>query len=130
MAATEVRKNAYCPYSNFQVGAALYTKSGEIITGCNVENGAYGPSICAERSAICTAISKGIREFIAIAVVAHQENSYTTPCGTCRQFIAEFAHDVIVYTAKPFVSPVLVSSVTELLPYGFVPIKSDVDNNA
>lgn len=80
-AAIEVRKNAYCPYSDFAVGSAVRTKSNEIITGCNVENGAYGPSICAERNAFCHAVALGHREFIGVAVVAYQEKSFTTPCG-------------------------------------------------
>lgn len=125
-AAIEVRKNAYCPYSNFAVGSAVRTKSNEIISGCNVENGAYGPSICAERNAFCHAISLGHREFIAVAVVAYQEKSFTTPCGVCRQFMAEFAQkDFPIYVAKPSPNRVLVSSISELLPYGFVPMKSD-----
>lgn len=125
-AAIEVRKNSYSPYSNFAVGSAVRTKSNEIITGCNVENGAYGPSICAERNAFCHAISLGQREFVAVAVVAYQENSFTTPCGMCRQFMAEFAqNDFPIYVAKPSPNRVLVSSIFELLPYGFIPMKSD-----
>lgn len=123
-AAINVRKNAYCPYSNFQVGSAVRTKSNEIITGCNVENGAYGPSICAERNAFSHAISLGHREFVAVAVVAYQEHTFTTPCGLCRQFMAEFAQeDFPVYVAKPAPNRVLVSSVQKLLPFGFVPMK-------
>lgn len=121
-----MRKNAYCPYSDFAVGSAVRTKSNEIISGCNVENGAYGPSICAERNAFCHAISLGHREFVAVAVVAYQEKSFTTPCGMCRQFMAEFAqNDFPIYVAKPSPNRVLVSSIFELLPYGFVPMKSD-----
>ncbi|CAO1400285.1 unnamed protein product [Diamesa hyperborea] len=120
-AAIEVRKLAYCPYSNFAVGAALRTSTGEIITGCNVENGAYGPTVCAERTAICKAVSEGFRTFTAIAVVAYQEDSFTSPCGVCRQTLSEFAtKDIPVYIAKPVAARVLVTSVFQLLPFRFL----------
>lgn len=118
-----MRNNAYAPYSKFQVGAALRTTCGRIFTGCNVENGAYSPSVCAERTAICKAVSEGYRDIAAIAVVAYQEHSFTTPCGVCRQFISEFTKkDVPVYVAKPSPVRVLVSSVYKLLPMSFVPM--------
>jgi cytidine deaminase len=90
-AAMEVRKLAYAPYSKFFVGAAVLTKSGSIYSGCNVENASLGLTICAERTAIVNAISSGEREFQAIAVCAHPLGS---PCGACRQFIAEFGTDI------------------------------------
>lgn len=122
-AAIKVRNNAYVPYSNFQVGSALRTRSGEIFTGCNVENGAYSPSVCAERTAICKAVSEGFRDIAAIAVVAYQEHSFTTPCGVCRQFLSEFTtKDCPVYVAKPAPVRVLVTSMNQLLPMNFVPI--------
>lgn len=125
-AAIKAREFAYCPYSNFQVGAALRLANGNIVTGCNVENGAYSPSVCAERTAICKAISDGHNEFIACAVVAYQENQFTSPCGVCRQFLMEFAkNDMPIYAAKPAAINVLVTSLYELLPMSFVPKGND-----
>lgn len=89
-AAAEASKLAYAPYSNFQVGAALLTEHGEIITGCNVENASYGLTICAERNAIFHAVATGRRKFKAIAIVASGEQM-PYPCGACRQVLAEFA---------------------------------------
>lgn len=85
--ARESRERAYAPYSSFRVGAAVLAVDGEIFGGCNVENISYGLSICAERVAICNAVAAGQSTFRAIAVVSHQG---ATPCGACRQFIAEF----------------------------------------
>jgi len=92
--AAKVSENAYAPYSKFPVGAALLTKSGNIYVGTNVENAAYGGTICAERAAIVTAISAGESQFRAIAV--YSPKGSITPCGTCRQFISEFGTDIIV----------------------------------
>lgn len=92
-AAIETRRNAYAPYSNFLVGAALLAKNGEVFTGCNVENTSYGLCICAERTAICKAVSEGHQEFEAIAVAA---SPISTPCGACRQFIIEFGKKIEV----------------------------------
>ncbi|XP_022224568.1 cytidine deaminase [Drosophila obscura] len=122
-AAAEARKQAYCPYSNFAVGAALRTSDGSIYTGCNIENGAYAASICAERTAAVKAISEGKRDFVACAVVAQQDNGFTTPCGVCRQFLSEFVNgkDIPLYAAQPTNLPlrVLCTSVLQLLPNGF-----------
>lgn len=114
-AADEVRKKAYAPYSGYQVGAALMTKSGLVFSGCNVENASYGLTNCAERSAIFTAIGEGQREFVAIAVVTDQGWS---PCGACRQVIREFGADIIVIIAD---SKGNFSTTTSgaLLPSGF-----------
>lgn len=121
-AAIKVRNNAYCPYSNFAVGAALRTKTGEIITGCNVENGTFAPSVCAERNAICKAISEGFREFESLAVVAYQETEFTSPCGTCRQTMSEFCNkNMPVYLAKPSPARVMLTSIDKLLPHAFRP---------
>lgn len=90
-AALAARKNSYSPYSNFAVGAAVLTKSEKIKTGCNVENASYGLAICAERTAICKAVSDGESEFTLIAVAA---TPLATPCGACRQFIAEFGGQI------------------------------------
>lgn len=92
-AAKQARENAHAPYSNFRVGAALRAKSGQVYTGCNVENSTYGLTVCAERVAIFKAISEGERGFDAIAVVADTP-ALTPPCGACRQLIWEFCGDV------------------------------------
>lgn len=114
----------FSPYSGFKVGAAIRLSNGQIVTGCNIENAAYSPSVCAERTAICKAVSEGHKDFSALAVVAYQENSFTTPCGVCRQYISEFAlNDIPVYVAKPSPHRVLVTSISQLLPLAFVPLK-------
>lgn len=89
--------------------------------GCNVENGAFSPSICAERTALCKAVSEGFKDFTEIAVCAYQENSFTSPCGVCRQSLVEFAaeRDIKVYMTKPVASRVLVTSIYELVPHRF-----------
>ena len=87
--AEEARKNAYVPYSGFAVGAAALSKDGRGFTGCNIENAAYGVTNCAERTAIFKAISEGVREFAALAVVADTAGP-VSPCGACRQVMAEF----------------------------------------
>jgi len=94
--ATEARRFAYAPYSHYKVGACLLGKDGTIYTGCNIENAAFGPSICAERTAIFKAVSQGVTNFSAIAIVGGpedaDENNLSTayPCGVCRQVMAEF----------------------------------------
>ena len=91
--AIEMLNFSYAPYSNFHVGAALLTSEGEIYTGCNIENAAYGPSNCAERTAIFKAVSEGKKEFEAIAVVGGKNGkieNFCPPCGVCRQVLAEF----------------------------------------
>lgn len=92
-AALEARSMAYAPYSDFQVGAALLTVDGEIITGCNVENAAYGLCLCAERNALTTAVSRGQRQFSAMAV-ATSASPPSPPCGQCLQFMCEFCLDL------------------------------------
>ena len=98
-AATAVRENAYAPFSNFRVGAALEMDDGEIITGCNVESASYGLTVCAERVAVWNAISQGKRKITRIAVVADTED-LTPPCGVCRQIIWEFGGDIPVIFAN------------------------------
>ena len=96
--AIEMTARSYAPYSKFHVGAALLGKDGKIYTGCNVENAAYGPSNCAERTAVFKAVSEGCREFEAIAIVGGPEDEsgkpaikdFCPPCGVCRQVLAEF----------------------------------------
>lgn len=90
--AREAAENAYVPYSQFPVGAALECADGSVFTGCNVENAALGSTICAERTAFVKAISEGRREFVRIAIYGEGEN-YCMPCGACRQFMTEFAGD-------------------------------------
>lgn len=93
-AAIAAKKKSYSPYSHYQVGAALLTGDGQIVTGCNIENAAYGPTNCAERTAFFKAVSEGIREFRAIAIVGSPEGDeltqYAYPCGVCRQVMMEF----------------------------------------
>ncbi len=114
--ARKARENAYAPYSNFKVGAALLTESGEIFTGCNVENSSYGLSVCAERVALFKAVSEGYRKFKALAVVADTERP-VPPCGACRQVLWEFGDiDIIMSNLK---GDVKVMKLSELLPEGF-----------
>lgn len=87
--AGEAKEYSYSPYSGFRVGAAILTKSGRIYTGCNIENAAYTPTNCAERTAVFKAVSEGEREFLAIAVCGDGED-YLAPCGVCRQVLLEF----------------------------------------
>lgn len=116
--ALEARDRAYVPYSKFKVGAAILTEDGSIYTGCNIENASYGATNCAERTAIFKAVSEGRTEIKAIAVVGDKEN-YTTPCGICRQVIAEFADsDAIVILAKNE-EDYIVKTVEEILPGAF-----------
>lgn len=96
--ALQAQKMSYSPYSNFQVGAALLTKSGKIYTGCNIENAAFSPTNCAERTAFFKTISEGEKEFLKIAIVGsvkgakEEERQYCAPCGVCRQVMAEFCN--------------------------------------
>ena len=98
-AARDARTRAIAPYSHFLVGAALETRGGEIITGCNVENATYGLTMCAERVALYKALSDGHREFAAVAVVAATD-APTPPCGSCRQLLWEFCGDIPVTLAN------------------------------
>lgn len=90
--ALEARKMAYTPYSNFNVGAAVLTSDGKVFSGCNIENASFGATNCAERTAIFKAVSEGSKTITAIAIVGDFE-SYTYPCGICRQVFVEFAQD-------------------------------------
>lgn len=116
-AAKAVRENAYAPFSNFRVGAALETDDGEIIAGCNVESASYGLTVCAERVAIWKAISQGKRKIKHIAVVADTEE-LTPPCGVCRQIIWEFGGDIPVILAN-LKGKTEVVQMKELLPRAF-----------
>ena len=102
--ALEAMKSSYSPYSGFAVGAALLAKSGKVYTGCNIENAAFGPTVCAERTAFFKAVSEGEREFEKIAVAGGKNGKvtdYAFPCGVCRQVMAEFCKkDFEIITAK------------------------------
>ena len=124
--AIDARNNSYCPYSNYAVGAALLLKDGKVITGCNIENAAFGPSICAERVAFFKALSDGYTQFKAIAIVGSKEgriiDQFSFPCGTCRQVMREFTNpkDFIVIVAKSE-TDYKVYALEELLPESFGP---------
>jgi cytidine deaminase len=94
--AREARERAQAPYSCFKVGAALKTRTGEIVTGCNIENASYGLTMCAERVAVFKAVSEGLEDFDAIAVVADSKR-LTPPCGPCRQILWEYCGDLLVH---------------------------------
>ena len=114
--AKKARENAYAPYSNFKVGAAIITEDGKVFTGANVENASYGLSICAERVALFKAVSEGYRKFKAIAVVADTDGP-VSPCGACRQVLSEFGDmDVIMANVK---GDMKVMKLSELLPESF-----------
>ena len=123
--ALEARKFSYSPYSHFEVGAALLAKNGTVYRGCNIENAAYTPSNCAERTAFFKAVSEGVKEFSAICVVGGMNGElteYTPPCGVCRQVMMEFCDPetfkIILATDTEHYQ---VFRLTELLPMGFGP---------
>ena len=116
--ANEARKHAYVPYSKYPVGAAIRTKSGRLYTGVNVENAAYPQTMCAERVAIFKAVSEGESEFDVIAVVTNNGGS---PCGGCRQVMAEFGLDTVVLIADGDGHLQKEMPVAELLPEAFTP---------
>jgi cytidine deaminase len=116
--ATEARQWAYIPYSHYAVGAALLTASGKIYDGVNIENAAYPVTVCAERVAVFKAVSEGERHFSAIAVVTQNGGS---PCGSCRQVLAEFGLDTLVLIGNDKGDLLKETSVRELLPEAFTP---------
>lgn len=118
--ALEARRRAYAPYSNYSVGAALRTKSGKLYTGVNVENAAYGHTICAERTAVVKAVSEGEKEFEVIAVATANGG---TPCGGCRQVLSEFGLDTLVLIANEKGELLDEMTVADLLPGAFTPDK-------
>jgi cytidine deaminase len=117
-AALRALQNAYAPYSNFRVGAALRTRSGEVIIGCNMENSAYGLAICAETLAVASAVSQGLTDFDEIAI-ATDDSEPTPPCGACRQVLNEFAPNIKIssYTRE---GKEAAWTLDELLPHAFV----------
>lgn len=116
-AARAAQKNAHAPYSKFRVGAAILTKSGKVYTGVNVENASYGLTNCAERVAIGKAVSEGHRKFQAIAVVAPSDR--LSPCGACRQVLAEFGEMVVICADSRNTRRVRIHLLSELLPHAF-----------
>ena len=123
--ADEARKNSYCIYSGFSVGAALLTADGRVYKGCNIENASYPAGICAERTAFCKAVSEGEREFTAIAIAGGpvgEAPGDAYPCGICRQFMNEFvdgdSFEVLVVHADMSFST---HTLAELLPHSFGP---------
>lgn len=119
-AAAQARKRAVAPYSKFLVGAALLTRSGEVITGANVESASYGLTCCAERVALFTALTSGRRKFVAVAVVTRVPGG-AMPCGACRQLLAEYAPDAQVFVADSrALRRIREFSVRELLPGAFL----------
>ena len=121
--AMEAREKSYCPYSGFAVGAALQTKEGKIYQGCNIENAAFTPTNCAERTAFFKAVSEGEKEFCRIAIVGGKKDGVlelTSPCGVCLQVMQEFcdpdAFEVILATAEEKYE---ILKLRQLLPYGF-----------
>lgn len=124
--ALEARKQAYVPYSHWAVGAALLTKEGKVYEGCNIENAAYTPTNCAERTAFFKAVSEGARDFAAIAIVGAYETEepekICAPCGVCRQVMMEFCDPDTFRVILGTKDGVQVSqTLKEMLPYGFGP---------
>jgi cytidine deaminase len=117
--ATKAREHAYAPYSHYKVGAAVLLPDGSIQSGCNVENASYGLTICAERVAYSAAVARGIRDFVAIAVVTSSDE-VVAPCGACRQFMAEFNGEIPVIMTN-LKGEIKVMSLGELLPLQFGP---------
>ncbi|XP_060593923.1 cytidine deaminase-like [Ruditapes philippinarum] len=119
-AAVDVKNNAYCPYSNFRVGASVLCTDGSIYAGCNVENASYGLCVCAERNAVMKAVSEGKMNFVAAAVSCDIKGDFKGPCGVCRQVFAEFNLDLDLYLTKPDMTYKKVV-LRELLPMAFTP---------
>lgn len=134
-AAEKAMEQAYNPYSKFYVGAALRTQGGLVFPGCNVENAAYGPTICAERSAIVSAVSAGHTAYCSIAIIARGEQfktkQVTGPCGPCRQMLFEAMQvgesDIEVILSTTDKDKIVVTSAKRLLPWGFGPKDLNVD---
>ena len=123
--AYKAQKNAYVPYSNFAVGAALLCKNKKVYLGCNIESGTYTPTSCAERTAFFKAVSEGERDFEAIAIVGNvvgQEGDFCAPCGVCRQVMTEFCQPefkVILGKGEEY----KVYTLEEIMPFGVNPLK-------
>jgi cytidine deaminase len=115
-AARAAQARAYAPYSNFRVGAALESETGEVYVGCNVENASYGLTMCAERAAVCAAVSAGVRRFRR-AVVVSDVDPPAAPCGACRQVLSEFGNDLRIDAVGPRATASW--TMAELLPAAF-----------
>ncbi len=123
-AAIDMRSRSYAPYSNFRVGAAVLTSDGQIFTGCNIENSAFSPSICAERCAVSKAVSEGYKLFDAIAIAGAPSGGslkYCPPCGVCRQVLAEFAGGDLTVILARSETDYKVYKLQDLLPLSFGP---------
>lgn len=117
-AAVAARNNAYAPYSGFGVGAALLTAKGNIYCGCNIENAAFSPTLCAERAAIAAAVCNGERDFLLLAIVGGSDD-YCYPCGVCRQWLAEFCDEDFPVIIARDTDNYRLMKLSELLPYAF-----------
>ena len=132
--ALAARKFAYVPYSKFRVGAAVLAKNGAIYTGCNIENAAYTPTNCAERTAVFKAVSEGITEFDAIAVCGGpgeaEPEDFCTPCGVCRQALYEFCGPRLRVLMAKSEDDYIETTLGDLLPYGFGPTNLEIEPGA
>jgi cytidine deaminase len=117
-AAFSAMENAYAPYSGFRVGAAISTMDGKVVPGSNIENSAYGNTVCAETLAVCSAVSQGLKHFDAIAI-ATEADQPTPPCGACRQVLSEFAPEINI-TSYTRDGKSASWALSELLPYAFI----------
>lgn len=117
--AMEAREKSYSPYSNYKVGAAVYTTSGKVFTGCNIESASFSPTICAERVAFTKCISEGYKDIEKIAVIGSDVKT-SFPCGVCRQFMVEFGRNIKIICARSLDS-YEVYTIDELLPHSFGP---------
>ena len=123
--ALDMRIFSYTPYSHFNVGAALLAKNGEVYTGCNIENASYTPTNCAERTAFFKAVSEGVKEFKAIAIVGGEDGAteldYCPPCGVCRQVMSEFCDDEFIIILAKSEDEYKIYTLPEILPERFGP---------
>jgi cytidine deaminase len=123
--ARKAREQSYCPYSGFAVGAALLDCSGKVWTGCNIENAAFGPTNCAERTAFFKAVSEGVRGFERIAIsggpAGQEPKAGTTPCGVCRQVMAEFCSPEFAVLLEDGQGGIVSHTLANLFPFGFGP---------
>lgn len=130
-AAFAARRFAYTPYSHFKVGAALLARNGQVFTGCNIESASYSPTNCAERTALFKAVSEGVTEFSAIAIVGSREGEVnrivTSPCGVCRQALFEFGGPELTVIMARSEEDYLETTLGKLLPYGFGPKNLELD---
>ncbi len=122
--AFKAREKSYSPYSGFSVGAALLCENGSVYTGCNIENSAFSPTVCAERTAFFKAVSDGVNSFVKIAVVGGNSqneipDNYCSPCGVCRQVMKEFCKDEFEIIMAKSDEDYIVMNLIDILPAGF-----------